>query len=495
MIDILLTARLVVTMEPSRRSVEDGAVAVDRGRIVAVGPRAVLEHDFPDVRRRIGGPGFVAMPGFFDGHSHAGHGLVRTLGGDDFPAWRQACRDIYMHGATTGFWQAEARLSAVERLKAGVTTAVAYLGGGDENNRSDGTEVATAYADAYTSIGGRLVLGIGPTRPPFPKTYTRHDGGARRTAEMSFEDQFATCGRLLRALPSSRVGVALTTPTANPEIHRGPNFSELCDIARRMSALARDHGAVLMMDGQRSGTVKFAHEALGIVDRRTLLSHALDLTPVEVRIVAQTGATVANNPLSGSAVWGRCPVPELLDAGARVIVCSDGLAPDCGADMFRVMRACSHYHRSLLRDPHLLPPGRVLRMTTLDPAEFFGYGTELGSLAAGKRADIVLIDLAKPHLAPGNMPLYQIAYAATGQDIDTVVVDGEIVMEGRRLTQVDETAILDDAHREAARMIERTGLSHLLATPDSFWEDRYDRPRYVGPHQKPASTTDLIPTP
>ncbi len=495
MIDILLTARLVVTMDPSRRTIEDGAVAVDRGRIVALGPRAELERDFPDARRRIGGPEFVAMPGFFDGHSHAGHGLVRTLGGDDFPAWRQACRDIYMHGATTEFWQAEARLSAIERLKAGVTTAVAYLGGGDENNRSDGTEVAAAYADAYTSAGGRLVLGIGPTRPPFPKTYTRHEGGSRRTLEVSFNDQIGTCGRLLRALPSSRVGIALTTPTVNPEIHRGPHFDELCEIARRMKALAREHDAVLMMDGQRAGTVEFAHEALGIVDARTLLSHALDLTPDEVRIVARTGATVANNPLSGSAVWGRCPVPELLEAGARVIVCSDGLAPDCGADMFRVMRACAHYHRSLLRDPHLLPPGRVLRMTTLEPAEFFGFGAELGSLATGKRADIALVDLAKPHLAPASMPLYQIAYSATGQDVDTVVADGEIVMEGRRLTRIDEGAVLDAARREAKRMIERTGLSHLLATPDSFWDDRYDRPHYVGPHQKPVSAAALTPTP
>jgi len=495
LIDILLTARLVITMDPSCRSVDDGAIAVDRGRIVAVGPREVLERDFPEARRRIGGREFVAMPGFFDGHSHAGHGLVRTLGADDFPAWRQACRDIYMHGATADFWQAEARLSAIERLKAGVTTAVAYLGGGDENNRSDGTDVAIAYADAYTSAGGRLVLGIGPTRPPFPKSYTRYVDGARLTSDVSFDDQVETCRRLLRALPSARVGIALTAPTVNPEIHRGPDFDELCAVARRMKALAREHDAVLMMDGQRAGTVEFAHETLGIVDGCTLLSHALDLTPAEVRIVARTGATVANNPLSGSAVWGRCPVPELLDAGARVIVCSDGLAPDCGADMFRVMRACAHYHRSLMRDPHLLPPGRVLRMTTLEPAEFFGYGAERGSLAAGKQADIALVDLAKPHLAPGNMPLYQIAYSATGQDVDTVVVDGEIVMEGRRLTRIDEGAVLDAARREAEGMIERTGLSHLLDTPDSFWDDRYDRPHYVGPHQKSVSAESLTPTP
>lgn len=484
MTDLLVTARLLVTMDAGHRTIEDGALAVENGAIVAIGPRAQIEAQFPNPKRRIGGDRFVAMPGFVDGHSHAGHGLVRTLGGDDFPVWRQACRDIYMLGATPEFWAAEARLSAIERLKAGVTTAVAYLGGGDENNRSDGVDVATAYTAAYGEAGGRLILGIGPTRPPYPKTYARYVNGAREEFHVDFETQHETCRRLLRDLPSARIGVALTTPTVNPEIHRGPQFAELCDVARRMKRLAKDHGAVLMMDGQRGGTVEFAVRELGIVDAQTLLSHALDITPDEVRLVAETGATVANNPLSGSAVWGRCPVPEILEAGGRVIMCSDGLAPDCGADMFRVMRMGGQYHRAMARDPHLLPPGRLLHMTTSDPAAFFGL-TDRGTLEIGKRADFILVDLDKPHLAPATMPLFQLHYAATGQDVDTVVVDGEIVMEGRSLTRVNEAAIVAAAKREAQAMLDRTGLRALTATPDSFWADRYDRAAYLGPHQAP----------
>ena len=490
MTHLLVTARLIATMDEAHRTIEDGAIAVEDGAIVAVGPREEIERRCPNPKRRIGGARFVALPGFVDGHSHAGHALVRTLGGDDFPAWRQACRDIYMLGATPEFWAAEARLASIERLKAGVTTAVAYLGGGDENNRSDGTDVATAYAASYGEAGGRLVLGIGPTRPPYPKTFARYACGVRSEVEVDFAAQHETCRRLLRDLPSGRIGVALTTPTVNPEIHRGPYFDELCEVARRMKRLALDHGAVLMMDGQRRGTVEFAVNALGIVDAKTLLSHALDLTADEVRLVAKSGATVANNPLSGSAVWGRCPVPELLDAGARVIMCSDGLAPDCGADMFRVMRMGGQYHRAMLRDPHVLPPGRLLRMTTSEPAAFFGLA-DRGTLEAGKRADLILVDLDKPHLAPATMPLFHLHYAATGQDVDTVVVDGEVVMEGRTLLRVDEAEIIEVAKREAQAMLDRTGLRALTATPESFWADRYDRAAYSGPHEKnsaPART-------
>jgi cytosine/adenosine deaminase-related metal-dependent hydrolase len=490
LIDVLVLARLIVTMNPSQRTIDDGAIAIHNRRIVAIGPRQDIRAAYPEALRTVGGPDFVAMPGFVDGHSHAGHGLVRTLGCDDFPVWRAACRSIYMDGAPIEFWEADAQLSALERIKAGVTTAVAYLGGGDENNRSDSTDVATAYAAAYTAIGGRLVVGVGPTRPPFPKTYTLFDGDRRLQREVSFAEQRATCERLLVELPSERVRVALTTPTVNPEIHTGPHFEELCEVARSMKALARSHGAVLMMDGQRTGTVACANQ-LGLLDEHTLLSHALDITANEICLVADSGATVANNPLSNSAVWGRCPVPELLEAGARVIVSSDGLAPDCGADMFRVMRACGHSHRMMKRDPHLLPPGRLLRMTTLDPAQFFGLDADVGSLECGKSADIALIDLRQPHLSPATMPLYQIAYNATGQDVSTVLVAGEVVMYERRVETINETLVLARARREAERMLERTGLSHLLATPDSFWDDRYDRPAYAGPHgtQLPAASS------
>ena len=231
-------------MNPSQRTVDDGAIAVQDGRIVAIGPRQYIQAIYPEARHAVGGPDFVTLPGFVDGHSHAGHGLVRTRGADDFPTWRAACRSIYMDGAPIEFWQAEAQLSAIERIKAGVTTAAACRGGGDENNRSDSTDVVTAYAAAYTTIGGRLVVGVGPTRPPFPRTYTWFDGPVRHQREVSFSEQRTTFKRLLRELPSDRVRVALTTPTVNPEIHAGPHFDTLCELARTMKALAHAHGAV-----------------------------------------------------------------------------------------------------------------------------------------------------------------------------------------------------------------------------------------------------------
>ena len=107
-------------------------------------------------------------------------------------------------------------------------------------------------------------------------------------------------------------------------------------------------------------------------------------------------------------------------------------------------------------------------MTTLDPARFFGLDADVGSLECGKGADIALIDLRQPHLASATMPLYRITYNATGQDVSSVLVEGRVVMHERRDETIAEATVLAHAGREAERMLQRTGLSHLPATPASF---------------------------
>jgi cytosine/adenosine deaminase-related metal-dependent hydrolase len=148
---------------------------------------------------------------------------------------------------------------------------------------------------------------------------------------------------------------------------------------------------------------------------------------------------------------------------------SDGTAPDRSADMFRHMQQCMHYHRRHFRDASWLPPGRVLEMCTIDGAKALGMEKEIGSLEPGKKADIVLVDLRRPHLYPAHMPLFRIVYFANGNDVHTVIVDGVIRLEDRRAVGIDENAILDEAQREADLMVERAGLHALLETPATFW--------------------------
>ena len=194
------------------------------------------------------------------------------------------------------------------------------------------------------------------------------------------------------------------------------------------------------------------------------MSHSVDLDEEEIRLVAATGTKIAHNPSANRSITGRCPVPELIDAGAVVGLGSDGTAPDRGYDMFRHMFQAMHYHRRHFRDPSVLPPGKVLEMATIDGAAALGMAEEIGSIEVGK-----LVDLFKPHMVPMTMPLYRLACFANGADVDTTIVAGRILMQDRKLVGLDETAVLEEAERQSALMIERAGLKDLERLPKRFW--------------------------
>jgi cytosine/adenosine deaminase-related metal-dependent hydrolase len=474
MADIIITNGIVVTMDPDRRVIEDGAVAIEKDRIVAVGTTAEIlaAHDAPtmiDARHKI------VMPGLIDCHAHAGHGLIKTMGGGDSDLWYNACGTTYTVASPPEFWHAEAQLAALERLRFGVTTGVSLLGGGDTILRTDDPVYGDAHCEGVRTVGTRSVVAIGPTRPPHPRTYGTWDGTTQHTYPVSYEQQIATCRKLIDTWHGShggRLQIALITPTLRVEHETELSPADLA-LAREQTVevarMAREAGLVFTQDGHNNGSVAYAHE-LGVLGPNALLSHSTDLTEDEIRIVAETGTHIAHNPSAVASILGRCPVPELLEAGANVAISSDATAPDRSADLFRHMQQCMHYHRTFFKDPTWLPPGRVLEMCTIDAAKALGRAHEIGSLEAGKKADVVLLDMRRPHLYPLNMPVFRLVYFANGNDVHTVIVDGRIVLADRKATQVDEDAILDNAQRETELMLDRTGFRDMLRTPDTFWK-------------------------
>ncbi len=471
-VDILITGGTVITMDPERRVLENGAVAVVGDRIEAVGSAEELAGRYApreviDARRK------VVMPGLIDGHGHAGHGLVKSLG-TDTGEWYGATEAIYARGSTVDFWRADALLAAVERLKFGVTTGLTYFGGGDSVHRTDDPRYGNAYLQAIQDVGVRWILAVGPRRPPFPRTFTRWDGDVATDVEVTFERQMQVSEELIRSWHGKgdgRLSLAVVFPTHHPE--EGPlteaALAELRYQARAARDLSKRYGLLFTQDGHTRGTVKFAHEELDLLGPDVLLSHATELTDEEIRIVARTGTRIVHNPSAVASIRGRCPVTELLDAGATVMLGSDGVAPDRSYDMFRHMFQAMRYHRFFFRDPEVLPAGKALEMVTVDAARALGMEDEIGSLERGKKADIILIDMFQPHLVPLNMPLYRVAYFANGNDVATVLVGGRVLMRDRQVLSVDEDEVLELAQKEADAALRRTGLERLVDTPDGFW--------------------------
>jgi len=472
MCDILIKNGTVITMDPDRRVLMDGAVAIEKDKILDVGETAELVKSH-DADRVIDADRMVVMPGLMDGHSHAGHSLLRSLGMHN-ETWYKACEVMYAEGSTEEFWEADALLLNLERLKFGTTCGVTFLGGGDSIMRSDDPVYAAKHCEAVEKVGIRTFLAVGPRRPPYPSRYASWKGGEKTVQMVGFEDQMDTCKKIVEThhgRVGGRVNIATMLPTPHPEKKpiKGTELESLKMRAEAAYGLAEEHDLMFTMDGHTRGTIKFCHEELGITGPRSLFSHSTDLTDEEISICAETGTKIAHNPSAVASMVARCPVPELLDAGATVVLGSDAGAPDRSFDMFRHMFVAMRYHRRHFRDSRVLPPGKTLEMATIDGARAFRLEESVGSLEPGKKADIILVDMRKPHLHPLNMPVDKVTCFANGCDVDTVIVDGEILMEDRKVKTVDEAEVLEKAQTELEAAIDRSGLSNLHETTDGYW--------------------------
>ena len=472
-VDLLIDSGIVVTLDAERRVIEGGSVAVRGNRIVAVGKADDLRAAY-DAAQRIDARRMAVLPGLIDSHAHAGHALLKTIGtGWGGNAWMDAAGAIYQGATDEHFWGAESALASLERLKAGVTTGVSLLGGGDSIMRVDDARYARAHVAAVERAGTRSVVAVGPSRPPAPRRYTDWSGAAPSTREVDAATMHAVCEQIVQEHHGSaggRVRVAVNLPVFAP-MHESAHLAERAEFeqqARHGIALAERHGLGLTQDGHRSGTIALARE-LGLLGPRSFLSHSIDLSEDDMRAAAETGTHIVHNPSAIMSIRGRCPVPELMARGVNVVLGSDGAAPDRGYDMFRHMAQCMHYHRRHFRDADVLPHGRVLEMATIDAARALGLESEIGSLEAGKKADIILVDLFKPHLMPLNMPVPRVTAFANAADVDTTIVDGRVLMRGRKVLTVDETEVLEQAQIACDRMLERSGLTHLTAEAPRLW--------------------------
>jgi cytosine/adenosine deaminase-related metal-dependent hydrolase len=473
MADLIVTDTIIVTIDPQRRVLHDAAIAIDGDRIAAIGPSDEIVARYPEAKK-IDGRGKVVLPGLVDVHAHAGHGLIKTLASGDSDAWFKACGIAYTVASTPEFWHAEAQLAALERVRFGVTTGVSLLGGGDSIMRTDEAIYGDAHCDGVVEVGTRSVVAVGTTRPPHPLTYARWTGETSEEYPVSFDTQLATSLDLIERRHGSegrRINFALLTPVLRSE-HvdslGAVTLEEARKQAQTVSAKAREHGLVFTQDGHRNGSVAYAHE-MGILGPEALLSHSTDLTDEEIAICADTGTKIAHNPSAIASVYGRCPAPELMDAGVCVAIGSDATAPDRSGDMFRHMQQLMHYHGRHFRDPNVIPPGKALEMCTIEGAKALGMQDDIGSLEVGKKADMILIDMRRPHLYPANMHVSHLVNFANGNDVDTVICDGRILMEGRAVLTVDQDKVLDAAQVETEKMLSRGKLTHLLDLPDTFW--------------------------
>ncbi len=485
LVDTLIVGGPVMTMNPDHCIFDPGGVAVRGNGIIDVGLASELSRRYRG-RKVINAFGKLTMPGLIDTYSHAGHGLIKAIH-DVRRGW--PAPDVYFHGTTGDWWYAEALLTAVERIRFGVTCGVTTIGATPA--RTDDALFAFQNAAAVSESGLRAMIGVGPPIlfASQPYTATRWHQGESVTKTYTYEDTMEQTRRVIEECHRPESGM-LQVFLAMPHLlgqhipgegrHESvPVFPE-SDIpliiakAEEARQLADDY-SVMIQTSIRTDIIERALQTMGRAKILELLGpdvcvvHGNGFQASAIEILAETNTKVATAPSAPpNLLYGLCPVPPLIAAGVDVAISTDGNAPYFSMDLFKDLWR-SLYLNWMEFGQESYPAGKALRMVTIDAARVIGMQDRIGSLEPGKLADIIMIDLNRPHLIPNAHLPQLVAYYVNGHDVDTVLVDGKILMQNRCLTEIDEESVMEMARVEAQLAFERVDIDRFFQMSNDYW--------------------------
>jgi 5-methylthioadenosine/S-adenosylhomocysteine deaminase len=408
-----------------------GDIAVDGARISHVGPTGSVPEGFePD--ETIDATAKAATPGLVNCHTHAAMTLFRGYA-DDLPLMEWLTQKVWpIEAKLTGddiYWGS--LLAGLEMLKSGTTTFA------DQYFEMDRVAQAVEEIGLRASLC-RGLIGVAPRADQvlaesleFVRAWHGAAGG-RITAMLGPHAPY-TCppAYLEKVLAAAdELGVGL-------HIHLAETRTEIEQIKQEYGC-----SPIELM------------ERINLFERPVLAAHCVHLSETDIEILARRGVGVAHNPQSNMKLGsGIAPVARMLAAGVNVGIGTDGAASNNDLNMVEEMRTAALLQKVALEDPTVLPAGRALEMATVGGARALGLDGEIGTLEMGKRADIVLWNLNQAHLSPAHNLQAHLVYSASRADVDTVIVNGRVLMRDRRVLTVDEERVLREAGRCARRLV------------------------------------------
>ncbi len=429
--DILISNVSLLPQPDPDRFIAKGWLAIKGGEI-----RALETGDPPPLlaKKKIDGAGCLAMPGLVNAHLHAPMTLFRGLA-DDLPLKTWLKDHIF---PAEGKWVSGefvywgTLLACAEMIRAGTTTLCDGYFFEDQAARA-------AVQSGMRGFAAQGILDFPTPDSPSPaeaiqriKNFIRDFSGSLLIRPTIFAHTAYTCSPSLlkecREL-ADRYGVPLI-------IHLSESQDEVNEVLKKYGRRPVDH-----------------LENLGLLTSPLIACHCVWLTAGEMDLLARRGVRVVHNPESNMKLSsGVAPVPDLLARGVTVGLGTDGCASNNNLDLFQEMDSAAKLHKVHRLDPTAMPSRTVLEMATLGGARVLGMEREIGSLEAGKKADVILLELNRPHLQPLYNPVSHLVYAATGADVRDVIIDGKMVMENRRLLTLDEEEILEHAKEWGRRI-------------------------------------------
>jgi len=425
-VSLVITNGLVVTMNPGRVVVENGAVAIDGADIVAVGPSADVTARFRG-RDTLDARGQIVLPGLINTHTHAPMVLYRGLA-DDLALSEWLEKYIFPAEAKTvspEFVRAGTRLAALEMIQSGTTT----------------------YADMYyfeeeiaretRAAGLRGVLGQTVIQFPVPDARTPADGLARAEA---FINAYKGDPLITPAVaPHAIYTLDAATLRAARDLSRRHNVPTLIHLAETADEVKNAEAQFKL------SPVRYL-ESLGFLGAGVLAAHGVWITEPDIALLKMRGVGVSHNPESNMKLAsGAAPIPAYLAADAAIGLGTDGAASNNDLDMFEAMRVASLLHKLQTGDPRAVSARAALEMATIRGARALGMESRIGSLEPGKRADVILVDVSGARQTPMYDAISHLVYVVRGGDVRTTIVNGRVLMKDRRMSTLREDDIIRDA--------------------------------------------------
>ncbi|MGB9178119.1 MAG: amidohydrolase [Pyrinomonadaceae bacterium] len=434
-IDLLVRGGTIVTMDGKRRVIQDGAVAVNKGRIIAVGSRAEIEPKYV-ARETVEAGGKLIIPGLINGHTHVPMTLFRGLADDlDLQEW-----------LTKYIFPAEAKNVTEDFVRQGTRLGLAEMIRGGTTTYCDMYYFEDAIADETARAGVRGVLG--ETVIDFPVADNKTNAEA-----MAYVEKFVKKWK----------GHALITPAIAP--HAPYTVSE--EHLKAVRAFSNRTGAPIVIhlsetrrEVEDSVKAKSARPvdylaSIGFLNDKVIAAHVVFPSEGEMALLKRLGVGIVHNPQSNMKLAsGVAPVPQMLDADMSVGLGTDGAASNNDLSMWEEMDTAAKLHKVFSGDPKVLSAEQAFEMATIRGARALHMEHEIGSIEVGKRADLVIVDQDALNQTPFYNIYSDLVYATKAADVRTVIIEGRVIMRDRRLQTLDEQDIKVRARAFRERIIQ-----------------------------------------
>jgi len=454
MVDLLIKNGYVITVDEKRRIIKDGAVAIDGNKIIDVGKTDDLIKKYK-ADEVIDAKDKIVMPGLIDTHVHLAQAMIRGCADDvSLITWLKDRVWVLQGNYNAEDGKTSAELCILEMLKTGTTTFLEVMIAGRYG--FDGIAKVVEKSGIRAGLSKIVMDTLGYANEDnimYPGMAEEKEATIKEALDMHKKWDGAANGRI-------HVWFGPRTPGAvSPELYR-----EIRQLADEHNMRITFHLGEVKADVEYTTKnfnllpVEYA-KSVGMLGPDVVLAHGVWFSEKEIKLLAETGTHVSHNPSSNlKLASGYAPIPEMLRAGVNVGLGCDGGPSNNSYDMIREMKLAAIIHKARLLDPLVLPAEEIIEMATINGAKAMGLEKEIGSIEKGKKADIILVDMNAPHMVPPTNPVSNLVYAAHGYDVDTVIIDGKVIVRNKKVLTMDEEDIKKRARERAVKVYERAGI-------------------------------------